>query len=87
MSSSIQAIYDDEVEWGIFCHKHDLPGNWKLYGQEYNLARELVRIKGYTGRQLKLAIRHEQELADLKKRQTAEWQELEQLLAWEDKYA
>jgi hypothetical protein len=87
MSSSMKAIYDDAADWTEFCQNHNLPQEWKLYGQEYNLAYELYRIKGYTGKQLKLAIRHEQELNALRKRHSDEWNELTQLQKLEEKYA
>lgn len=87
MGCSFKAIDEAEEDWERLQKENNLPQQWKVYGREYYHARQLHRNKGYKDRQLKLAVRHAIELENLQLRHSKEWQELEQLLTLEDKYA
>lgn len=86
MSSSMQAIHDDEVEWEHFCKKTGADTRWKLYGAEYRHAQEQHSKHGYTGRELKLAVAHAIQRDKLAIEQANEWKELKQLIELEKKY-
>lgn len=87
MGCSIKAIHEDEEDWEFFQKENNLPPEWKLYSREQDTAKKLYNGKGYTGRQLKLAVRHAIEMNDLELRHKEEWRELEKLLTLEEKYA
>lgn len=87
MGCSIKAIHEDEEDWEFFQKENNLPTEWKLYSREQDTAKKLYHNKGYTGRQLKLAVRHAIEMNDLELRHKEEWRELEKLLTLEEKYA
>lgn len=86
MSSSIQAISDDEDEWGAFCKKTGADTSWKLYSSEYYNALDLHKLHGYTHRELRLAVQHEKQRKELARIQANEWQELKLLIELEKKY-
>jgi hypothetical protein len=87
MGCSIKAIDEDGEDWESLRKENNLPSEWKLYSREQYFATSLYHGKGYTGRQLKLAVRHAIEMNDLQQQHKKEWSELEKLLALEEKYA
>jgi hypothetical protein len=87
MSSSRQAIYDDEVDWERFCEKNGIDDTrWKLYSPEYRHAYEQHNKHGYVGRELRLAVSHAIQRDQLAKTQAQEWTELKTLIELEKKY-
>lgn len=86
MSSSMQAIHDDEVEWEHFCKKTGADTRWKLYSREYDHAKEQHGKHGYIGRELRLAVAHAIQRNELAVTQANEWKELKQLIELEKKY-
>lgn len=86
MSSSIQAMYDDEDDWDHFCKSTGADTRWKLYSREYSHAKKQHREHGYTNRELKLAVAHAIQRDDLARAQANEWSELKQLMELEKKY-
>jgi hypothetical protein len=86
MSSSRQAIHDDEEDWDHFCKKTGADSRWKLYSQEYDHAKEQHNKYGYTHRELKLAVAHAIQRNELATAQANEWKELKQFIELEKKY-
>ena len=86
MSSSLQAVWDDEREWSALSKQWDCDSRWKLYSSEYYLAKELHSRHGYTGRELRLAVAHAKQKKELETQQHIEWQELQNLITLEKKY-
>lgn len=86
MSSSTQAIYDDEADWTHFCRVNDCDSRWRLYSAEYNHARQLHAKYGYTGRELRLAVQHAIQRDNLARQQALEWQELQHMNQLLEKY-
>lgn len=87
MSSSMQAIRDDESDWWAFCERTGALREWRLYGPQYVCARQLHAQHGWTGERLRLAVKHTLERNDLAARQGAEWSDLERYLELQSKYA
>lgn len=86
MGSIMSSINDDENDWDDFRRKTGLDTNWEAYGREAEYARDIHKERGYTGRELKLAVRHLVEMNDLQIKQANEWKELLQLKILEEKY-
>jgi hypothetical protein len=87
MSSSLQSIYDDEQDWSDFKIKAGIVGTpWQLYSQEYDLAKQGFYSSRYEGRRLKLYVKQEIELFELKQAHQKELQELLHLENLERKY-
>lgn len=87
MGSIVDSIYDDEREWSDFKIKTGVIGTpWALYSQEYNLAKQGYYSNRYEGRRLKLYVKQEMELFDLKEKHRKELQELQHLEGLERKY-
>jgi hypothetical protein len=87
MSSSIQAIHDDESQWAYIRRVANIPEvSWSVYSREATVAKQGYTEHVYTGKQLKLYVKQQCELNDLKQRHSAEWKELALLLDLENKY-
>lgn len=87
MGSTVDTIYQDEREWSDFKIKTEITGTpWTLYSQQYNLAQQGFYNNQYTGRRLKLYVKQEMELFDLKEKHRKELQELQHLEGLEQKY-
>lgn len=86
MSSSIQAIHDDEDDWDHFCKKTGADTRWGVYSQEAGHAKRLHYAHGYTHRELRLAVQHARQRDQLSVQQENEWAELRQLMELEKKY-
>lgn len=87
MGSSIDSIYDDEREWSDFKIKTGIAGTpWSLYSQEYNLAKQGFYSNRYEGRRLKLYVKQEMEMFNLKEAHRKELQELQLLEGLERKF-
>lgn len=86
MGSIMSSIRDDENDWDDFRRKTGLDTNWEVYSREAEYARDIHKERGYTGRELKLAVRHLVEMNDLRIKQANEWKELLQLQTLEEKY-
>lgn len=83
----MQAIRDDEADWRAFCDRTGALRDWRLYGPQYVLARQLHAQHGWVDKQLRLAVKHALERNELAARHSAEWSELERHLELEQKYA
>lgn len=87
MGSVISAIIDDEREWDALQAKLDIRDmKWKLYSREWEYARFGWRELAFTGRRLKVYVKHQCEIHDLRLKHKKENTELETLLALEQKY-
>lgn len=87
MGSVLEAIRDDENEWDALQTKLDIKDmRWKLYSREWEYARFGWRELAFTGKRLKLYVKHQCELHDLRLKHIKENAELETLLALEQKY-
>lgn len=80
MSSSRQAIYDDEIEWDAFCRETGADTRWDAYSREAEHTKKLHEKYGYTHRELKLAVQHAKQRDALAVQQANEWNELKQLI-------
>lgn len=87
MGSVLSAIRDDEREWEALQAKLDIKDmKWQLYSHEWEYARFGWKELAFTGRRLKLYVKHQSEIRELKLRHKKETIELETLLALEQKY-
>lgn len=87
MGSVISAIIDDEREWDALQVKLDIKDmKWQLYSHEWEYARFGWKELALTGKRLKLYVKHQSEIRELKLRHKKELTELETLLALEQKY-
>lgn len=87
MGSVMSAIRDDEDEWEALQTKLDIKDmKWKLYSREWEYVRFGWKELAFTGKRLKVYVKHQCEINDLKLRHKKETIELETLLALEKKY-
>jgi hypothetical protein len=84
MGCGMSAVHDDENEWYRLketCQIKDV--KWDVYSQEAHHVKAGWLAYKHTGRRLKLYVRQEMEMADLKAKHKSEMEKLNSLIAFE----
>ena len=79
MSDSMSKYYDDEEEWADFKNTYNLKiTGWDVYSNEASWAKRAVDIGIISPAGIKLYVRQQQELHELKNKHAAETEALRQ---------